>query len=130
EPGDEVLLNDHEYGAVTRIWRGRCQQAGATLVVARLPQSIISTDQISEAIFSAVTQKTRLIVVSHVTSPTAIVFPIEEICTRARGLGIRICVDGPHALAMRPLNLETLGCDYYCVSCHKWLAAPIGSGWL
>jgi isopenicillin-N epimerase len=130
ESGDEVVLNDHEYGAVARIWRGRCQQTGATLVTARIPQPIASKDQIVDAIFAAVTAKTRLIVVSHVTSPTAIVFPVEEICTRARAAGIRICVDGPHALAMRPLNLEMLGCDYYCVSCHKWLAAPIGSGWL
>jgi isopenicillin-N epimerase len=130
DPGDEVLLNDHEYGAVHRIWRGRCQQSGATLVTARLPQPLESKDQIVDAIFSSVTERTRLIVISHVTSPTAIVFPAEEICTRARAAGIRTCVDGPHALAMRPLNLEMLGCDYYCVSCHKWLAAAIGSGWL
>jgi isopenicillin-N epimerase len=130
EPGDEVLLNDHEYGAVHRIWRGRCLQTGAKLVIARIPQPLTSKEQIVDAIFSAVTDKTRLIVVSHITSPTALVFPVEEICSRARAAGIRICVDGPHALAMRPLNLEMLGCDYYCVSCHKWLAAGIGSGWL
>jgi len=130
EPDDEVLLNDHEYGAVHRIWRGRCQQTGATLVTARIPEPLVSKEQIVESIFSAVTDKTRLIVISHVTSPTALVFPVEEICARARAAGIRICVDGPHALAMRPLNLEMLGSDFYCVSCHKWLAAGIGSGWL
>lgn len=130
DSGDEVLLNDHEYGAVSRIWRARCQQAGASCVTARLPDPLNSHQQIIDAIFGSVTQRTRLIVISHVTSPTALIFPVQEICHRARAAGIRVCVDGPHALAMRPLNLETLGCDYYCVSCHKWLAAPMGSGGL
>jgi isopenicillin-N epimerase len=130
EPGDEVLLNDHEYGAVSRIWRTRCQQAGASVVTARLPDPLKSHHDIVEALFAAVTERTRLIVISQVTSPTALVFPAQEICARAHAAGIRVCIDGPHALAMRPLNLEMLGCDFYCVSCHKWLAAPIGSGWL
>ncbi len=130
EPGDEVLVNDHEYGAVTRIWRRRCQEQRASLVTARIPEPLSSPAQIIEAIFSAVTGRTRMLVVSHVTSPTALVFPVRDICARAHAAGIRVCIDGPHALAMQPLNLETLGCDYYCVSCHKWLAAPIGSGWL
>ncbi len=130
DPGDEVLLNDHEYGAVSRIWRTRCQQAQARFVTARLPDPLESPQQIVDSIFEAVTDRTRVIVISHVTSPSSLVFPVQEICLRARALGIRVCVDGPHALAMQPLNLEMLGCDYYCVSCHKWLAAPIGSGWL
>jgi len=130
DPGDEVVLNDHEYGAVCRIWRTRCQQAGAKFVVARLPDPLCAKEQIIESIFAAVTERTRLIVVSHVTSPTALIFPVQEICARAHAAGIRVCIDGPHALAMQPINLEMLGCDYYCVSCHKWLAAAIGSGWL
>jgi isopenicillin-N epimerase len=130
EPRDEVLLNDHEYGAVSRIWRRRCKETGAQVVTARLPDPLRSSESIVDAIFNSVTDRTRLIVVSHVTSPTALVLPVNEICARAHAAGIRVCIDGPHALAMRPLNLETLGCDYYCVSCHKWLAAPIGSGWL
>jgi isopenicillin-N epimerase len=130
EAGDEVLLNQHEYGAVQRIWRERTALAGARVVVARVPEPLTSPDEIVDALFSSITSRTRLIVVSHVTSPTALVFPVEAICARAKALGIAVCIDGPHALAMRPLNLETLGCDYYCVSCHKWLAAPIGSGWL
>ena len=130
DPGDEVLLNDHEYGAVARIWRNKCQQSRASIVTARLPEPLESPQQIVDAIFGAVTERTRLIVISHVTSPTALVFPVNEICFRARALGIRVAIDGPHALAMQAMNLEQMGCDYYCVSCHKWLAAPIGSGWL
>lgn len=129
EPGDEVLLNDHEYGAVLRIWRRRCEETRAQTVVAKIP--IGSTaDEIVDALFSRVTERTRVIVVSHVTSPTATVFPVERICARARERKIPVCIDGPHAIAMRPFSLNEIGCDYYAASCHKWLCAPFGSGFL
>ena len=80
--------------------------------------------------WTRVTPRTRLIVVSHVTSPTAIIVPIAEICRRARAAGIAVCVDGPHAPAMIPIDLTSLDCDYYTASCHKWLSAPFGSGFL
>lgn len=130
EPGDEILLNDHEYGAVRRIWRHRCQQTGARLVVAELPATLNSDEEIVERLFESVSNKTRVIVVSHVTSPTALVFPVEEICRRARERGIVTCVDGPHALATVDVSLRKLDCDFYCASCHKWLCAPFGSGFL
>lgn len=128
--GDEILLNDHEYGAVFRIWRNTCQPAGAKVVSARLTTPVVSAEQLVEELFAAVTPRTRLIVVSHVTSPTATVFPVTEICRRARGLGVPVCIDGPHAPAMVPIDLRTLGCDYYCASLHKWVSAPFGSGFL
>ena len=127
---DEVLVNDHEYGAVTRLWRRTSQQSGARLVTCELPAQPLSRETIVEHIFSRVTSRTRLIVVSHVTSPTALVMPVEEICRRARELEIPVCVDGPHAVAMLPLNLRKLDCDFYTASCHKWLSAPFGSGFL
>ncbi|HEY0982499.1 aminotransferase class V-fold PLP-dependent enzyme [Schlesneria sp.] len=146
QAGDEVLLNDHEYGAVFRIWRQRCQQTGARVVTAKLglgsiPETtaeIASGQQygsdpaaaVVKSIFDAVTPRTRLIVVSHVTSPSAIVLPVAEICRKARARGIPVCVDGPHAIAMRDVNLGELDCDYYCASLHKWLCAPFGSGFL
>ncbi|MDA0590627.1 MAG: aminotransferase class V-fold PLP-dependent enzyme [Planctomycetota bacterium] len=130
QPGDEVLLNDHEYGAVLRIWRRRCQDAGARLVVAELPDPPTSHDAIVERLFESVSDRTRLIVISHVTSPTALVLPVEEVCRRARERGIVTCVDGPHALATIDISLRTLDCDFYCASCHKWLSAPFGSGFL
>jgi isopenicillin-N epimerase len=74
--------------------------------------------------------RTRLLVFSHVTSPTAIIMPAEAICQRARQLGIPVCVDGPHAVAMIPLDIAGLDCDYYAASCHKWLSAPFGAGFL
>lgn len=128
--GDEVLVNDHEYGAVTRIWRRACQHAEARLVTCELPERFDDTEQLVERLMSSVTNRTRLIVVSHVTSPTAMVLPIEEICRRARELNVAVCVDGPHAMAMLPLSLRRIDCDFYTASCHKWLSAPFGSGFL
>ena len=130
QPGDEVLINDHEYGAVLRIWERECRRAGATLVVQPLPVPIASAEEVVETLLAAATDRTRLLVASHVTSPTAIVLPVEAICRRAREMGIATCIDGPHAIAMLEMNLDRLDCDYYCASCHKWLCAPLGSGFL
>ena len=130
EAEDEVLVNDHEYGAVTRLWRRTCQQSGARLVTSELPEQITDRESLVESLFARVTPHTRLIVVSHVTSPTAVVFPVEEICRRAKELEIPVCIDGPHAIAMLPIDLKKLDCDFYTASCHKWLSASFGSGFL
>jgi isopenicillin-N epimerase len=130
EPGDQVLLTDHEYGAVTRIWRDACRRAGAELVVQALPSPLVSPDDVVAAIFAGAGERTRLIVLSHVTSPTAVILPVEQVCRRARELGISVCIDGPHALAMVDVNLRRIDCDFYAASCHKWLSAPLGSGFL
>lgn len=130
QAGDEVLANDHEYGAVLRIWRRACLRAGANLIVRKLPQPLESPDQIVESLFAAVTPQTRLIVISHITSPTALIFPVQEVCKRARQQGISVCIDGPHAPAAIDIRLDQLQCDFYVASCHKWLSAPFGSGFL
>jgi isopenicillin-N epimerase len=129
-PGDEVLTTNHEYGAVTRIWERRCAAAGARLVVARLPDPIDAPQSVVAAIVAATTPRTRLVVVSHVSSPTAIVLPVAEICGACRARGVAVCIDGPHALVMRPLAIDLLDCDFFAATCHKWLCAPIGSGFL
>lgn len=128
--GDEVLLTDQEYGAVVRIWGQKCSRAGGKTVLAHLPSPPTDADEFVAAIVSRITPRTKVLVVSHVTSQTATVFPIEAICRAARERGVIVCVDGPHALAMRPLALDAMDCDFYCVSCHKWLCAPFGSGFL
>ncbi|MFQ5735096.1 MAG: aminotransferase class V-fold PLP-dependent enzyme, partial [Planctomycetaceae bacterium] len=130
QPGDEVLLTDHEYGAVTRVWRRKCGRSGAKLETATLPDSLNSPQAIVESVFRAASERTRMIVVSHVTSPTAVILPVAEICREARSREIPVCVDGPHALGMLPLSLRSLDCDFYTASCHKWLCAPFGSGFL
>lgn len=129
-PDDEVLLTDHEYGAVTRLWEKKCRQAGAKLVSCRLPLPITGADAVVDAVFTAATPRTRLLVISHITSPTAIVLPVEAICRRAKQEGIPVCIDGPHALVQVPVDLDRLDCDFYTASCHKWLSAPFGTGFL
>ncbi len=129
-PGDEVLANDHEYGAVLRIWEQACAAVGARLVVQTLPDPLIDSTSCVEAVLAGASPRTRLLVVSHVTSPTAAILPVGEICQRARKLGIATCVDGPHALVVEPVDLDALDCDFYTASCHKWLLAPVGCGLL
>lgn len=128
--GDEVLLNNHEYGAVRRIWQRKCDERRAKLVTAQIAVPMTSPEDIVNQLFAAVTDRTRLIVVSHVTSPTAIVFPVKQICQRARERQIAVCIDGPHAIAMRDVKLNDIRADFYCASLHKWLSAPLGSGFL
>ncbi|MCC7475643.1 MAG: aminotransferase class V-fold PLP-dependent enzyme [Pirellulales bacterium] len=128
---DEVLLTDHEYGAVMRIWQRACRNAGAgEPQVAKLPSRFESAEQVVEAIFAAANERTRLLVVSHITSPTAVILPVCAICHEARRRSIAVCIDGPHAPAQVPLAIDELGCDYYAASLHKWVSAPIGSGFL
>jgi isopenicillin-N epimerase len=129
-PGDEVLCNNHEYGAVLRIWERACRRSGAKLVVPELPFPFRSPEELADKLLQGINRRTRLLVFSHVTSPTAVVFPAERLCRAARQAGVAVCIDGPHAVAMRPLDLKSLDCDFYTASCHKWLSAPFGSGFL
>ncbi len=126
---DEILLTDHEYGAVKNIWQAKCRPLGAKVISAILPFPP-TDDQVVEAIEKAITERTKLIVVSHVTSATACILPVRAICRMAAKKKIPVCVDGPHAIMMLDLNLNDLGCDYYCASGHKWLCGPFGSGFL
>ena len=127
---DEVLLTDHEYGAVQRIWQRACGAAGAVARTVTLPLPFRAAEETVAAIFAQASQRTRLVVVSHITSPTAVILPVQAICDEARRRGIGVVIDGPHALAQVPLAIDALGCDYYTASCHKWLSAPFGSGFL
>ena len=130
EPGDEILLNDHEYGAVRRIWERVARETGAVVRIATLPQKFGDAEEVIRALIKETTNRTKLVVVSHITSPTATILPVQMICDTFRARGIMVCVDGPHALLQVDLNIEELGCDFYTASCHKWLCAPLGSGFL
>jgi isopenicillin-N epimerase len=112
---DEILTTAHEYGAITRTW----EFAGARLVVCE-PADLAGR----------ISSRTRAVSVSHVTSPTALVFPVDEICAAAREHGALAIVDGAHAPGQVPLDLEALGADVYAGNCHKWLCAPKGAGFL
>jgi isopenicillin-N epimerase len=129
-PGDEILSTDHEYGAMDRTWRFICQKRGARYLRQPMPLPITSSDEFEEMFWKGVTQRTRAIFISHITSPTALRFPVEGICRRAREAGLLSIVDGAHAPGHIPLNLQELGADFYAGACHKWLCAPKGSAFL
>ncbi len=130
QPGEEVLSTDHEYGAVDRTWRFVCQHRGARYIRQPLPLPATSKQELIEAIWSGVGENTRVLSVSHITSPTALVLPVEDLIKRARDRGIITVVDGAHAPGQLPLHLDRLGADFYVGNCHKWMCAPKGSAFL
>jgi isopenicillin-N epimerase len=128
-PGD-ILLTDHEYGAMHWCWERAARRQGLTLRVFRLPAMPRTPNEILEAACAAFSERTRLFFFSHILSPTGLVLPARELCAEARRRGILTVIDGAHAPAMIPLQLDTFACDFYAGNCHKWLLAPTGSGFL
>lgn len=129
-PGDEVLATDHEYGACDRTWDFICKKRGASYLRQPLPLPLASQDEVLERFWEGVTFRTKVIFLSHLSSPTAMQFPVKEICRRARLAGIRTVIDGAHAPGQIPLDLERIGADFYAGNCHKWLMSPKGAGFL
>jgi isopenicillin-N epimerase len=129
-PGDEVLTTDLEYGACDLAWDWICRRTGARYVQASIQLPLHEPSELVEALFDAVTERTRVVFVSHVTSSTALVLPLDEIVARARELRLVTIVDGAHAPAQVPLDLTALAADFYSGNCHKWLCAPKGAGFL
>jgi isopenicillin-N epimerase len=130
QPGDQVVTTDHEYGAMDRTWRKHCADAGAEYVRVPIPLPVTTANDFVERMWAAVTSRTRVLFVSHLTSATALVFPVEELCRRARAAGILVIVDGAHVPAHLPLDLGALECDIYTGALHKWLCAPKGCSFL
>lgn len=129
-PGDEILTSDHEYGACDNAWSLVCQKTGARYLRQSIRLPVSSQEEIVEAIWQGVTERTRLIYLSHITSPTALRLPVEAICQRARQAGILTLIDGAHAPGQIALNLPALGADFYTGNCHKWMLSPKGAGFL
>lgn len=130
EPGDEILATDHEYGAVDRTWRFYCVRNGARYVNQPIALPVTTAEAFVEQLWAGVTPRTRVIAISHITSATALIFPVAEVCRRAREAAILTVIDGAHAPGQIDLNLDELGADFYLGNCHKWLCAPKGAGFL
>jgi isopenicillin-N epimerase len=119
KPGDEVLATNLEYGACDLTWQMTCERAGARYVRA-----------VVDELFDHVNERTRALFVSHVTSETAQLLPVEAIVARGRAEGLTTIVDGAHSVAQVDLDLVALGADFFAGTCHKWLCAPKGAGFL
>ena len=130
DPGDEILTTDHEYGACENIWNFLNQTQGTVLVKQSIPLPMASPAEIAEYFWQGVTSRTRLIFISHITSPTAVRMPVEMICMRAREAGILTIIDGAHAPGQIALDIAGIDPDFYIGNCHKWLQSPKGAGFL
>jgi isopenicillin-N epimerase len=129
-PGHEVLASDLEYGACDLAWEWVCRRTGARYVRATIPLPLATPADLVDALFAAANEHTRVVYVSHVTSSTGLVLPVEEIVARAKALDLVTVVDGAHAPGHVPVDLAGLDADFYSGNAHKWLNAPKGAGFL
>ncbi len=128
--GDEVITTNQDYGRMLDTWEQRVRRDGITLTKVSFPVPPKSMDVLADRLLSAITPATKVLHFCHITNLTGQIFPVKRIADEARRRGIKTVVDGAHAFAHFPFTVADLGCDYYGTSLHKWLLAPIGTGFL
>src|SRR5438132_8220288 len=129
-PGDEILVTDHGYPAVRKAAEYVAARAGAHVVEAPVPFPLADAAQVVAAVSSVLTPRTRLAIFDHITSPTAVIFPVSELAALCRAAGVPMLIDGAHAPGMLSLDVPSIGADWYTRNCHKWLMAPKGTAFL
>lgn len=129
-PGDEIVITDHGYNAVRNVVDHVAATSDAVVRTVALPFAGISAAGAIAAITGAVGPRTRLVIVDHITSPTALVLPVAEIAALLEGSGVRVLVDGAHGPGMLAVDVGSIGASYYVGNCHKWMCAPKGSGFV
>ena len=130
QEGDEILSTNHEYGAMDRIWSFYCKKSGAQYIRQNISLPVQTKEQLIEEFWKGYNSKTKIIFLNHISSCTALVFPVKEICDRARELGLITIIDGAHVPGQLDLNIADLNPDYYTGTLHKWMLAPKGSSFL
>jgi isopenicillin-N epimerase len=128
--GDEILTTNHEYGAMDRVWNFYCKKSGTKYIRQNISLPVVSKEQILEEFWSGYTSKTKIIFLNHISSCTALIFPIKEICDKARKLGLITIIDGAHVPGQMDLDIKALNPDFYTGTLHKWMLAPKGSSFL
>lgn len=129
-PGDEILTTDHEYAALEKTWAFVTARTGAVIRRVSVPLPLTSEATFTEALLAGFTDRTRVLFLSHITSPTALLFPIKRAVAHARARGVWTVIDGAHAPGQIALDLTALGADFYAGNCHKWMMAPKGAAFL
>lgn len=130
QPGDEILSTNHEYGAMDRTWNFYCKQSGVKYIRQNISLPIVSKEQIVEEFWKGYSSKTKIVFINQMSSSTALLFPVKEICDKAKELGLINIVDGAHIPGHIDLNIEDLNPDFYTGTLHKWMLAPKGSSFL
>lgn len=129
-PGDQVLVTNRTYGGVARAAAHHAARAGASVVVADLPYPVAGEDELVDALAAALTPRVRLAVLDHISPETALVMPLARMAAQCRARGIAVLADGAHAPGAVPVDIPTLGVDYYSANLHKWAFSPRSAGFL
>ncbi|MBP6412725.1 MAG: aminotransferase class V-fold PLP-dependent enzyme [Bacteroidia bacterium] len=130
KPDDEILTTNLEYGACDKTWQFYCKKSGAKYIRQKIELPLQSKQKFIDDFFKGFSHKTKLVFISHITSATGLVFPVDEICAIAKQRGVMTFVDGAHAPGQVPLDLQKLQADFYTGACHKWMLTPKGCSFL